>query len=89
MVSYSVIVGSALITALQPASIRLRIEESLNVIFGWVEERFDADFAEDVLVAPIGTCFLGFWSAEMKCVGSGHMEIENPRAASLWLRMVE
>jgi hypothetical protein len=39
MVSYSVIVGSSLMTALQPAWMRARIEASLNLIWALDGER--------------------------------------------------
>lgn len=45
--------------------------------------------AADLVAALSGICFLGFGSADRKCAGNGHMDIEKPRAASPWLRTVE
>jgi hypothetical protein len=53
------------------------------LIFDVADERAGVDFADAVLEAPMGMCFFGLTSAERKCAGSGHTEMEKPRAASV------
>ena len=76
-------------TALQADSIRVRIEESLKVILGFEEEReLDAGAVEED-VAPMEVCCFGFADGSRKWTGMGQIEIEKPRASSVWLRIVE
>lgn len=81
--------GSALMTALQPASIRARTWASLKVILESDDEYDLVRGAALEAEAPIGACFFGFGEAARNCDEIGQMEMQKPRAASVWLRIVE